>query len=105
MVEGTFTMNFLVDIFSNFDLNPDYTLDHVHLSEGGRFDPELECISASHTIGGSDKACCGSFADLSRQPYRLFSGVTTRSCCGGEVIDEQDSQCCQELVKGIDEAC
>merc|ERR1712117_577912 len=46
---------------------------------------------------GSDKECCGDHALLARHPYRLYSGFTTRSCCAGEVINNELNHCCTNL--------
>merc|ERR1712117_84139 len=95
IVEATFIINFIDD--------------YQHTSQGGTFDPETNCPGIPNPVG-SDKECCGDHALLTRHPYRLYSGFTTRSCCGGEVINNELNHCCTNLfgvqtVADINEAC
>merc|ERR1712017_3815 len=76
----------------------DYDPSHAHIGNNfgptnGAFDPVVECPGVPNPVG-SPKECCGNHVDLSRHPYRLQTGFTTRSCCGGEVINNEVYQCC-----------
>ena len=92
IVEGAFTLRF-EDHLADMTLHPDYNGDHVHNSQGGTFDPEVNCPGIPNPVG-SDKECCGMHSMLTRHPYRLYSGFTTRSCCQNTVINNELEQCC-----------
>lgn len=107
IAEGAFTLRYLNHVGINppgFDTNPDFNQDHVHANNGGTFDPSVECPGIPNPVG-SDKQCCGNYVQLSRKPYRLYSGFTTRSCCSGEVINNELQQCCNESVLDINDIC
>ena len=106
IVEGAFTINFISFIFGAQEItdHPNFNPDYVHISNGGTFDPEVECPGIPNPVG-SEKECCGSFVDLSRHPYRLFSGFTTRSCCSGEVINNEINSCCNGIILDVGESC
>merc|ERR1711935_1209979 len=71
-----------------------YNVAHTHASNnGGTFDPAVECQGIPNPVG-SDKECCGDYALMSRKPFRLYSGFTTRSCCSNQVINDELNKCC-----------
>ena len=112
--EGAFTMLYLQLLLTNsITDSPDYNVAHVHNTRGvvgGTFDPEINCSGIPNPVG-SDKECCGAFEELTRKPYRLYSGFTTRGCCAGEVINQELMQCCADTdlnfqgVTDINEQC
>jgi hypothetical protein len=113
IVEGTFTMELIDYVSVRQDSNgvadhEDYNPLMVHESKGGPFDPIATCPGVPNPVG-SDKQCCGDHTLLTRKPYRLYSGFTTRSCCAGTVINNELDQCCVnngvEVVTGISEQC
>jgi len=107
IVEGAFTLRYLQYVGINapsMTTHPDYNAAHFHQSQGGAFDPDVECPGIPNPVG-SDKECCGEHTLLTRKPYRLYSGFTTRSCCNGEVINNELSQCCNNAVIDIADQC
>jgi len=112
IVEGTFTMRFIgyvgTGLQPSITTHPEYNAANRHQSKGGSFDPIATCPGVPNPVG-SDKQCCGDNTLLTRKPYRLYSGFTTRSCCAGTVINNELDQCCvnngQESVVGISEQC
>ena len=112
--EGAFTIRyFALLVTGSITSHPDYNVAHVHNTRGvagGIFDPEVECPGIPNPVG-SDKECCGAFEELTRKPYRLYSGFTTRGCCAGEVINQELMQCCADTdlnfqgVTDINEQC
>jgi len=110
IAEGAFTLRYLEFMLPGRSLadSPDYNVAHTHASKGvagGNFDPEVECPGIPNPVG-SDKECCGDHALLTRKPYRLYSGFTTRSCCGGEVINNELNKCCpNDAVIDINDSC
>jgi hypothetical protein len=107
IVEGAFTLRYLQHVGVNapsITTHADFNAAHVHNTKGGSFDPEVECPGIPNPVG-SDKECCGMHTMLTRKPYRLYSGFTTRSCCNGEVINNELDQCCNNAVIGISEQC
>ena len=107
IVEGAFTLRY-INFFGfgapSITTHADYDADFVHTSKGGVFDPEVNCPGIPNPVG-SDKECCGEHALLTRHPYRLYSGFTTRSCCSGEVINNELNQCCSGVVFDINDSC
>merc|ERR1712048_1345104 len=105
-VETTFVDRWFTVMFSQggFESYVDFNADFQHISQGGTFDPETNCPGIPNPVG-SDKECCGDHALLTRHPYRLYSGFTTRSCCGGEVINNELNQCCNSAVIDISDIC
>ena len=99
IVEGAFTLKYIAyvgDLAPSLTTHPDFNPDHVHNNNAfsaGTFDPEVSCPGIPNPVG-SDKECCGEFALLTRHPYRLYSGFTTRSCCQNTVINNELTQCC-----------
>lgn len=109
LAEGAFTLKYLELGFvginpDSFTTHDDYNADHVHNTNGGTFDPSVECPGIPNPVG-SDKQCCGNYVELTRKPFRLYSGFTTRSCCSGEVINNELQQCCNDSVLDINELC
>jgi hypothetical protein len=115
IVEATFTLLFLDLIEGNgITDHADYNVAHTHSSKGlaaGTFDPEVSCPGIPNPVG-SDKKCCGMHSMLTRHPYRLDSGFTTRSCCNNQVINDELNKCCgagtvasPEDVVDINESC
>lgn len=107
IVEGAWTLRyigFIGNLAPSITTHPDYDADFVHISKGGSFDPEVGCPGIPNPVG-SDKECCGDHALLTRHPYRLYSGFTTRSCCGGSVINNEIEQCCNNSPLDINEDC
>jgi hypothetical protein len=107
IVEGAFTLRYIQYMgFSapSITTHPDYSDVFVHTSKGGIFDPEVNCPGIPNPVG-SDKECCGMHSMLTRHPYRLYSGFTTRSCCNGEVINNELNQCCNNAVIDINDTC
>merc|ERR1712019_210046 len=106
IVEGAFTLRYLsyMGIGKDLSQHPDYDASYVHTSKGGPFDPDVNCPGIPNPVG-SDKECCGEHALLTRHPYRLYSGFTTRSCCSGEVINNELNQCCNNAVIDINDIC
>jgi len=115
IAEAAFVMSF-ADVSNQFTLvmtdHPDYNVAHVHVSRSitdGTFDPEVSCPGIPNPVG-SDKKCCGMHSMLTRHPYRLDSGFTTRSCCNNLVINNELNQCCAkgtvaENVVDINDNC
>jgi len=112
IVEGTFTMKYLAELTlvalgdadSMVD-HEDYDASHAHIGNGaGTFDPEVECPGVPNPVG-SPKECCGEHVTLSRHPYRLQTGFTTRSCCDHQVINNEISQCCNDAVIDFNDVC
>merc|ERR1712166_1079879 len=107
IVEGAFTLRFLGDL-ADMTAHVDFDAAHVHTNNAfsaGTFDPVVSCPGIPNPVG-SDKECCGDHALLTRHPSRLYSGFTTRSCCVGEVINNELSQCCVSTgVTDINESC
>lgn len=106
IVEGTFTMRYLTQLTAlvldpsskPMTLLDDYDATHAHIGNNagtanGIFDPEVECPGIPNPVG-SQKQCCGEHVSLSRHPFRLTTGFTTRACCGTTVINEEEHQCC-----------
>jgi len=98
IAEGAFTLRYLEYMIQTKSITEDaeYNVAHVHASRniaGGTFDPVVECPGIPNPVG-SDKDCCGDHTLLSRKPFRLYSGFTTRSCCAGEVINNELLRCC-----------
>jgi len=99
IVEGTFTLNYIgyIGIFAEpITTHDDFDASHVHTNNAfsaGTFDPLVSCPGIPNPVG-SDKECCGMHSMLSRHPYRLYSGFTTRSCCQNTVINNELEQCC-----------
>ena len=106
IVEGTFTLNFLAFVIPGQSVgdHPAFNASYVHLNKGGSFDPDVECPGIANPVG-SERECCGDFVNLNRHPFRLFSGFTTRSCCNGEVINNELDQCCNGVVFDVNEPC
>jgi len=107
IVEGAWTLRYIGyigNLAPSITTHPDYDAQYVHTSKGGSFDPEVGCPGIPNPVG-SDKECCGDHALLSRHPYRLYSGFTTRSCCGGNVINNEIEQCCNNSPLDINEQC
>jgi len=116
IVEGTFTMLYLAELtavaLGDIDAitgHSDYNVAHAHIGNDagpspGAFDPEVECPGIPNPVG-SPKECCGTHVDLSRHPYRLQTGFTTRSCCGGSVINNEVYQCCNGAQLEWGNAC
>jgi hypothetical protein len=112
IVEATFILRyieFLPPKTQTIVDHPDFSPDFQHTSQGGTFDPDTNCPGIPNPVG-SDKECCGEHALLTRHPYRLYSGFTTRSCCAGEVINNELNHCCTNLfgvstVADINDAC
>ena len=112
IVEGAFILRYAEDVAAVGGIvanTAGYTADHQHTSQGGTFDPEVNCPGIPNPVG-SDKECCGMFSMLSRKPFRLYSGFTTRKCCANEVINEELNQCCTdaldvESVVDINDVC
>jgi len=107
IAEGAFTLRYLSFVGINppsIATSADFDTDHVHVSNGGTFDPEVECPGIPNPVG-SDKDCCGDYSLLTRKPYRLYSGFTTRSCCSGEIINNELDQCCNDAVLSVNEVC
>merc|ERR1711957_931932 len=107
IVEGAFTLRFL-GALADMTAHVDFDAAHVHTNNAfsaGTFDPVVSCPGIPNPVG-SDKECCGDHALLTRHPYRLYSGFTTRSCCVGEFINNELSQCCVGTgVTDINESC
>merc|ERR1711879_525887 len=107
IVEATFTFKF-IDYMGftspSITTHEDYDAQYVHTSKGGTFDPEVSCPGIPNPVG-SPKECCGDFAQLTRHPFRLQTGFTTRSCCAGEVINNEISQCCNGAAIDFSDAC
>merc|ERR1711912_101763 len=111
IVEGSFIIRYIDYLTGaqSITTHPDFNQDYQHTSQGGTFDPDTNCPGIPNPVG-SDKECCGDHALLTRHPYRLYSGFTTRSCCAGEVINNELNHCCTNLfgvstVADINEAC
>lgn len=106
IVEGVFTLNYIDYMFAGIaQAHPHYNADHLHANNGGTFDPSVSCPGIPNPVG-SDKQCCGEYDLLTRHPYRLYTGFTTRSCCNGEVINNEIQQCCNNLTPmDINELC
>jgi hypothetical protein len=99
IAEAAFVLSF-ADVSNQFVLamtdNADYNVANVHASRAitdGTFDPAVSCPGIPNPVG-SDKKCCGMHSMLTRHPYRLDSGFTTRSCCNNQVINNELNQCC-----------
>jgi hypothetical protein len=113
IVEATFILKFdeyLPPAALSITDHPDFNDIYQHdTNNGGPFDPIANCPGIPNPVG-SDKECCGDFALLSRHPYRLYSGFTTRSCCNQEVINNELNHCCTDnfgisTITDINEAC
>jgi len=116
IVEGTFVLKYFTELeqvaLGNIDAitgHSDYDVTHAHIgnNEGtanGIFDPEVECPGVPNPVG-SPKECCGEHSQLSRHPYRLQTGFTTRSCCNQEVINNEIYQCCNGTPLEWGNAC
>jgi len=104
IVEGAFTMKYINYLFDGIPSHPDFSSEYLHVSNNGTFDPAVSCPGIPNPVG-SDRECCGDYASLTRHPYRLYTGFTTRSCCGVEVINNEIQQCCNNSPLDINELC
>ena len=98
-VEGLFTMPFIPFFFMGVQNSPDFNQEFVHINAGGPFDPEVECAGLYNPVR-SQTECCGQYSQ-GRQPYRLDSGFTTRSCCTDTVINNLVQECCNGLPVSV----
>ena len=95
MIEALFVFHIGTHLFFNgVEARPDYNSDMVHISEGGTFDPEVECLGITNPVR-SESECCGEYG-TGRKPYRLNSGFTTRGCCFNEVYNQLSHECCAD---------
>ena len=98
-IEGLFTLTFFGFTFSGIETSPLFDANHVHISAGGTFDPEVECAGLANPVRSATE-CCGSYHE-GRKPFRLDSGFTTRSCCTDTIINDFIQECCVGLPVNI----
>lgn len=102
IVEGAFTAKYIQYMglgAPSITTDPGYDANYVHTTKNGPFDPEVNCPGIPNPVG-SDKDCCGEHSQLTRHPYRLYSGFTTRSCCNNQVLNNELERCC--VVSGVE---
>lgn len=99
MIEGLFTLPFVQFFFSGIQNSELFDSQFIHISAGGTFDPDVECAGLYNPVR-SQTECCGQYHE-GRQPYRLDSGFTTRSCCTDTVINDLVQECCNGLPVSV----
>jgi len=97
IVEAVFVMDFFPQFFGGITFNPQFQ----HPVVGGTFDTELECPYGN---GGkqadTERECCGEFM-TGRAPFK----TRNRQCCGIELINPLNTQCCDDVAQALGVVC
>ena len=67
------------------------------------FDPDTECTGIHNPVI-SETECCGEYTE-GRRPFRVSSGLTTRSCCSNTVINHLIQECCFGVPSEFGSGC
>lgn len=98
IVEAVFVMDFFPQFFGGIQYDPQFQ----HPVVGGSFDTSVECPygNGAGKQADTDRECCGEYL-TGRAPFK----TRNRQCCGVELINPLNSQCCNDIAQPVGAVC